>query len=68
MTMSPRENDSKMNKTESTPTTDNDFQQQLKSSHDKQRQQSQEVFARSFIVLSVIVLVDLDRSITSCST
>lgn len=45
MIISPRENDSKMNNTESTPMTDNDFQHQLKISHDKQRQQLQEVRA-----------------------
>ena len=45
MIISPRENDSKMNNTESTPMTDSDFQHQLKISHDKQRQQLQEVRA-----------------------
>lgn len=66
MMISPRENDSNMNKIESTPVTDNDLQQQLKSSHDKQRQQSQEVYIRLFITSFIMSSSDLDRSITSC--
>ena len=53
MTISPRENDNQMNKTESTPMADNDFQHQLKISHDKQRQQIQEVLLLDHLLFSI---------------
>lgn len=69
MIVSPREDDSKMNKMESTPMIDNDFQHQLKLSHDKQRQQLQEVFCLiTCDFIEHISSFDLDCSFTRCST